>query len=365
MMANSKRRKALIAALSLIFLSIAAVWMYVVFYKRTVHTGYIEATGVVEAREAEITSKISGRIEWLCCAEGAAIKAGDVLVRLDSKELLARVEIEGAVVASAKDAVSEAAVALDNAKALFDAAAFEVKAGEADAAQVKSLLDDAAEDFKRAQGLFKAGYLSKKELDAAKASHNSLKAQYGAAGARTQRAKANLTNAEVNIKAAVARIVTQKAKVTEAEAKRNVAAVQLEDAAIKSPMDGVVVYKSFEAGETVSPGASIYTVHDLSGLHVRADIEETAIHRIKLGGVAEVYPAGQPERMFEARVAVINPVGGFATQRDATRGRPDIKTFKVEAEMLRPDGALKPGMTVNVRFIEKLMPVETSSNAAP
>ncbi|MBI5969775.1 MAG: efflux RND transporter periplasmic adaptor subunit [Deltaproteobacteria bacterium] len=351
-MANSKRRKALLAALSLFFFSIAAVWAYLAFYKTTAHTGYIETTGVVEAREAEITSKISGRLEWLCCAEGAAIKAGDVLARLDSKELSARVATEDAAVESAKDAVAEAVVALDNARALNEAAVFEVKAGEADTSQVKSLLDDAVGDFKRARGLFKAGYLSKKELDAAKASYNSLKAQYGAAGARTQRAQANLTNTGVNIRGSQARITTLKAKVTEAGAKRNVAAAQFEDAAIKSPMDGVVVYKSFEAGETVSPGVSIYTVHDLGALHVRADVEETEIHRIKLGHRASVYPAGQPGRVFEARVSAINPVGGFATQRDSTRGRPDIKTFKVEAVILKPDGALKSGMTVNIRFIE-------------
>lgn len=359
-MANSKRRKALIVPLILIPLSIAAVLIYF-FYKKDAHPSYIETTGVVEAREAEITSKIPGRLDWLCCVEGAAIKAEEIAARLDSKELSAKVLTEDAAIASAKDAVAEAVVALDNARALNEAAVFEVKASVADAAQVKVLLDDAREDFKRADGLFKAGYLSKKDIASAKASYDSLKAQHGAAVARTRRLKAGLVNAEVNIRASEARITTLKARVSEAEAKRNVAAAQLEDAAIKSPMDGVMVYKSFEAGETVSPGVSIYTVHDLGSVHVRTDVEETAIDRIKLGQRVEVRPAGEPTRVFEARVSAINPVGGFATQRDSTRGRPDIKTFKVEATILKPDNVLKPGMTVNVRFLEAA-PVSQNSS---
>ncbi|MDO8426936.1 MAG: hypothetical protein Q7T24_05425, partial [Deltaproteobacteria bacterium] len=65
---------------------------------------------------------------------------------------------------------------------------------------------------------------------------------------------------------------------------------------------------------------------------------------------ADVIAAGMPERVFAGRITEIGAVGAFATQRDVTRGRSDIKTFRVKAGVEKPEGLLKPGMTVKVRI---------------
>lgn len=125
---------------------------------------------------------------------------------------------------------------------------------------------------------------------------------------------------------------------------------QLEDTEVASPIDGVVVNKAFEAGENVPAGAPVYTIFDLKNIWARVDVEETDAVKIKLGGPAKVTAPGLVGREFDASVIEVGSVAEFATQKDVTRGRQEIKSFRVKAGVSNADGLLKPGMTVEVRF---------------
>lgn len=326
---------------------LAAAYLFV--FKKEAPPDYIEATGIIEATEVDLTSKISGRIVELCCREGGKVSSGQAAVRLDSAELSARMEQARAEVLGASRSINESRVSLENAKAQTESAGYDAQAAAAEVDRVKALRDEARENLDRAKGLFKDGYIAKKDLDAAQAAFDSTNAMVNGAVSRMNAAQANLRTAQINIKAARARINTQGAQKAQAEAQVKVLQAQLDDTIIKSPIDGIIVYKAFETGELVSPGASIYTVDDLNNVWARVDIEETQLEKIRLGSPVKITP-GDWSKSFTGKVIEIGEVGGFATQREVTRGRPDIKTFRVKAGIEGPQGLLKPGMTVKVRI---------------
>ncbi|MBI5587553.1 MAG: efflux RND transporter periplasmic adaptor subunit [Deltaproteobacteria bacterium] len=310
---------------------------------------FIRATGVIEATEVNIASKVAGRTEWLCCTEGSIVKAGQKAVALEKTELKARLQEGKAELLGASESINEAKVSLENSFAASEAAKYETEAAAAEVRRVSALLQDTKDNLDRARGLFKGSYITKKEMDSAETSYGAAAAALDAAVARKKSSEANLKNSLLSIKAAKARISLAAAKKEQAAARLKVLGSQLSDTVIVSPIDGVVVYKAFELGEFVTPGAAVYTVDDMNNLWARFDLEETDIEKIRLGDRVEVYPIGSPGKAFDGKVTEISEAGGFATQRDVTRGRSDIRTFSVKARINRPEGFLKPRMTVEVK----------------
>lgn len=343
-------KKKLAFAVFILIISAFLITFSLKLMRREKPPDFIETTGVVEATEVNLASKVSGRIEKLCCAEGDGIKAGTVAVVLDSAEIRARVEEGKAGIIQAAQALNEARVNIENAKVQSESAKFDFDAAASEVARISVLLDDAKVNLDRAKGLYKDGYITKKDMDSAQTAFDANNALFSSAKARRQAAESNYKNSVVNIRASAARIATAQARKALAEAQLKVLLAGLEDTEIRSPMDGVIVYKAYELGEFATPGATVYTIDDLKNIWARVDIEETYIQRLKLGDKAEVRAIGMPGKVFSGKLIEIGEVGGFATQRDVTRGRSDIKTFRVKAGIDRPEGLLKPGMTVSVRI---------------
>jgi HlyD family secretion protein len=113
------------------------------------------------------------------------------------------------------------------------------------------------------------------------------------------------------------------------------------------------VFKALEKGETVSPGVTILTIVDLADLYVRVDLDETMVGNISLNSEAIIRTVGTPQRTLKGKIYEIGRYAEFATQRDVTRGRQDIKTFRVKVRFADTGGVLKPGMTVEVEIPKK------------
>lgn len=336
--------------LLIIAAAVASAALYLGLYRKETAAGYIETTGVIEATEVLLAPEAQGTIEFLCCREGDPVKKGDVAVRIEAGTLKARIEEARASVNVAEETVKEAGVRHEDSLVGKESARFEKEAASSEATRARALRDEASENIERAKGLFKNGYISKKDMDSAQAAYDSKEAELSAALSRAKRAEAAEKAAEVNIKAAKTGIEAAKAKKTKEEASLKTLLSDLEDTAAVSPIDGVIVEKAYETGEVYSPGTHVYTVYDLSDIWARLDIEETDIGRIRLKDRATVTTPAIPGKEFEAAVIEIGEVGQFATQKDVTRGRQDIKTFRVKAAVPNPDGKLKPGMTVTVKI---------------
>jgi len=336
--------------ISILIIIIAVLFVYLKLKRPEKPSDCIETTGLIEATEVGLSPKIAGRIDWLCCKEGDDIKAGALAIRLDDMELKARVEQGGKALQAALASLKISEANLENAKLEVDTVKAEVQAAEAEVARMNALTEDAQKNLQRVSGLFKDGLISEREMDTAKTTYDANSAQLDSAMARKRAADAKLKTSLSNIKAAEAQVSSAKAKMQESQAGLNVLETQFKDTEIISPIDGVIVYKAFETGEVVNAGAPIYTIHDLKNIWARVDIEETIVGEIRLGNPAKISASALPSREFGGGVIEIGREGEFATQRDVTRGRSDIRTFRVKIGIKDSNGLLKTGMTVKAKI---------------
>ena len=127
------------------------------------------------------------------------------------------------------------------------------------------------------------------------------------------------------------------------EAKAN---VRLAYAEIKAPIDGIVDVRAARVGEVVTPGQAVVTLINPDDLWIRADVEESYIDRVRIGDTLTVrFPSGQerPGTVFYRGVDA-----SYATQRDVSRTKRDIKTFEVRLRVDNKDRRLAVGMTAYV-----------------
>lgn len=312
----------------------------------------VEATGMIEALEVDISPKIPEKIEWLCCKDGDTVKKGTILIRMDSREITARVDEIRAGLRGAEAGYNASLANYENAGTRIERANAEIKAAESEVERATAVFEEARDSFNRISELYKQGYASKKDMDTVKAEYNATNALLNSSLAKKHSIEADLSSAKSNLKVSDAQVTSARVNIGEAEARLRLAQIQLKDTEVSSPLDGVIVYKYFEEGEMTSPGKPVYTIYDMKDIWARVDIEETDIGKIMPGGNALITAGSSSGRdnSFEGRVTEISREAEFATQRDVTRGRQDIKTFRVKVALKDNNGILKPGMTVKVLF---------------
>ena len=344
-------KKRLIIPLFIIVVIIAVILLY--NWRKGINSidAPVEATGIIETIEVDVSPEIQEKIEWLCCEEGVEVKKGDVLVRLYDHKLAARVNEGKALLNGAIARHEEARANLENSKARVDSAKAVVETAQSEIDRIRALNEDARVNFKRISELFRDGYAAKKDMDAVKTVFDATSAQMSAAVSKKTSEEASISTALAGVKSAEAQVSSAKASIEEARARLQLIETMLKDSVIPSPVNGVITYKAFETGETAMPGKAIYTIHDMQKIWARVDVEETDIGMIRLNGKAVIISNALPDKIFDGEVTEISREAAFATQRDVSRGRQDIKTFRVKVQIRSPDGLLKPGMTVIVKFI--------------
>ena len=174
-------------------------------------------------------------------------------------------------------------------------------------------------------------------------------AHEAAARKQAEAQRANLELAKANAEQVTLKreqLVGNERQLAAAQAQKDKADVRLAYTEIRAPIDGVVDARAVRQGEVVSVGQPILTLINPDDLWVRADVEETYIDRIRLGQTMTVrLPSGveRPGTVFYRAVDA-----GFATQRDVSRTKRDIKTFELRLRVDNQDRRLAVGMTAYV-----------------
>ncbi len=345
---SGKTKKIFIIAL--LIAAAGVFYYYAARYKKETGPSPIRTTGVVEALETDIASKIAGRLDYVGFREGAHVRKGDLRATIESADLEASLRAAEAAVKSADATLASGYDAVKSAAAQVVAAAAAVKSAGAGVSRAEAQLDKSGKDLRRAAELFGKGIVARADLDAAQAANDTNAADLDAAGAALSKARADRSAASALLKQAEGSAAALKARVSEAQRQADYQRAALSYASIYSPVDAVVEYRSLEPGEVVAPGTSILTLIDLSRLWVRIDLEQRYITRVRAGQKAGITLEGMPGRVFTGTVFDIGREGEFAVERDVTRGRQDIKTFRTRMWVDNPGGVLKPGMTVIVRI---------------
>ena len=339
-------KKLIIISLAIIVL--IGIIILFIFFKKGEKDNLLHTTGIVEGTEVNLSAKTAGKISELCCKEGDVVKEGNVVVRLESDDITASVKQAKAGIERAKAEVNVSESAIENSKANIESAEAEVKNAEADMERARAQMEEAKRQMERASALYKDGFISKEDLDLKTTSYDTAVSGHEASKAKLNASISKKDAAAAQLNTSISQLYSSKARLKEAEAGLSYQMAKLNDTIIKAPISGTVVFKAAEKGEIVSAGITILTIVDLGNLWIRVDMEETLIGHVELGTEAFIKAEGIKDRTFKGNVSEIGRYAEFATQRDVTRGRQDIKTFRVKIKLGDKSGILKPGMTVRV-----------------
>jgi HlyD family secretion protein len=310
-------------------------------------------TGIVTTNDVVVSPQIAGRITQLLLKEGDTVKANQLLAVLDPGELQQEEAFYTASAEGASSQVQESAAALRFQERQvgdqISQAEANLAAAESQRTAAQAELDNARLGFDRADKMLKEGVVSQEQLDQARTAHQvaqskiaSLEKQIDAQRSAVALARTNAD--QVSIRRSQLQ-GTQKQQAA-AAAQRAKAGVRLAYAELHAPIDGVIDVLAARVGEVVTPGQPVVTLINPDDLWVRGNVEETYIDRVRIGDKLTVrLPSGE-ER--EGTVFYRGVEAAFATQRDVSRTKRDIKTFEIRIRVDNSDRRLAVGMTAYV-----------------
>lgn len=349
--------------LGIIFVIAAAYYFFSADHSRD-----LVLIGTVDANQVIVSAQVEGRLQKLAVDEGTPVKTGDLIAVLDPSELQAQDAAATATITSLQHKVSEmqhtekstsgsTSSDVANAQAKWSSA-------QAQLLQAKATLARTESDSRRVVALAKAGIASDQERVQAETSLQAAQATMQAQQDMVSAAEADLKAAQARTyqaSAAKSTVAATEADLKNAMAQKNQAEVRLGYSKIYAPVTGTVSVRAARQGEVVNIGAPIVTIVDLSDTWARVAIPETYADHIGYGDVLRVrLPGGT---VTSGKVFFKGVEGDFATQRDVSRRKRDIKTIVLKVRLDNPKGAYVPGMTAEVLISPEQMKNGGTQNA--
>lgn len=307
----------------------------------------VSATGTINPISTVIVgSQMSGLVKEIRVDFNSRVKAGDVVARLDDTQVRARLEGARADLAQA-----QAQVAVQQAQRLKNAADAErARAQLADVeAQMRRLdlvIADAEKTFQRQAELNARGVASAVTLQQAKTALDTQRAQRASAQAQIGSAKAAIAALEADAKVIEAQGLAAQATAQQRGAVVKQIEVDLSNTEIRSPVDGVVVQRQIELGQTVAASLQSPTLfliaEDLARMEIYANIDETDVGRVREGQTVSFTVNAWPARTFEGRLKLVR-LGSQTVQ--------NVVIYTAIVSVENPRLELKPGMTASLRIV--------------
>jgi HlyD family secretion protein len=291
----------------------------------------INATGSVQTVvTVPVGSQVSGQVQELFADFNSVVKRGQLLAKLDPRNL------ESAV-ANSRAQLAAAQARVRSAEAEIKTHAANLNSSRANLEGAKVTRDNAKLQLDRASQLSQRGLQAKNDYDTAKANYDSAVARY-------EQAAASLEQVEAQSASTDAQIAQAKAGLQQAEADLDRAQVNLEYANIFSPVDGIVISRDVDVGQTIAASMSAPTLFniatDLSQMQVKASVDEADIGSISEKAKVTFTVDAYPNTIFEGKIAEIrlNP-----------QTVQNVVTYSVILSVRNHDLRLKPGMTASIK----------------
>ena len=316
--------RAVLALFAVAALSVAAAWA-----GRHLGGGVsapVSVTGTIEATQVDVSVKITGRIVERLVKEGDKVSRGQLLVRLDDSELAADVRRQEAALRSAQ------ATLRDLQKGARPQEIEDARAAVSSAEATRSMTE---REYQRTDQLFRQNLIAAQDVDRARQAFEVAKAQE-----RSAREKLGL----VLEGSRPDQIDAARWQVTQAESALAQAQSRLREAQVVSPIDGVVLRKNLEAGETANPGVPILTLVNPKDVWLRAYVPETEVGRRKVGDTATLRVDAFPNRVFTGRLIEIGSEAEYTPRNVQTKKERVNLVFRIKIQIDNPEGVLKPGL---------------------
>jgi HlyD family secretion protein len=281
-------------------------------------TAVVVASGTLNAvTTVQVGSQISGQVKDIYADFNTAVKKDQVIARIDPSTFELR--------------VNQARADVDAAESAVMVARSGQVAQQAEIGRVKVTLADAQRDFERKKMLVDKNFISGAELDKARTVLDSTREQLKAV-------EAQLKVSEAQINSALAAVKQRQSLLRQAQ-------VDLERTIIRAPVDGTVILRNVDAGQTVAASLQapvLFTIaQDLRDMQVEAAIDEADVGRLRAGLAANFSVDAFPRRNFSGEIRQI---------RKSPTNVQNVVSYTVVISAANPDLALLPGMTANVRI---------------
>ncbi len=279
----------------------------------------VAATGTLQpVISVQVGSQVSGQLKEVLVDFNSLVKKNQLIARIDPESFEYRVR--------------QAQADVDAARAQVATQQANISAQRAFQSQIEVSLADTRRDFERKEQLAEKKFISIAEVDKARATMNALAEQVKSAQAQVEVARANSGSATAVVK--------------QREAALAQARVDLERTAIRSPVDGIVIKRSVDKGQTVAASLQapelFVIAENLTDLRVDTSIDESEVGKIQLGQKATFTVDAFPGRTFEGQVKQI---------RKSAQVVSNVVTYLVAISTQNSDLTLLPGMTANVRVV--------------
>ena len=298
--------------------------------KRTTISKTISATGRLQAlTTVQVGTQASGTISEIYADFNSEVKKGQVIAKLDPAQMQAQLTQANGNLTAAQASVQTAQSGVVNAQAAVESAV-------ANIARLQSVVADAQLNLTQTQGLVDAGVAARRTLETAQAA-------VAQAIAGQQQGVAQVNQAKSQVQSANSQLLQARAQVTQAKAAVDVASVNLQHTIITAPIDGTVVARSVDVGQTVASSLAAPTLfmiaNDLTRMQVLADIDEADVGQLKPQSRVSFTVDAYPTETFSGNVSQIR-LSPLTVQ--------NVVTYTAVIDVANTDLKLKPGMTASV-----------------
>ena len=333
----------------------------------------VTATGTLQAvTTVQVGSQASGTLSALNADFNSVVKKGQIIAQLDPAIAKAQVDQARANVQQARAGLqqsiasvagSRAGVSDAQAKALAAKSTVQnnqsgVSSAQANLAVLKAQQDDALAFLKQQEYLLKSGVIAQRDYDLANTAYKTAEARYNQAAAQLNQAvlseqssagsgiaqsQAQVQQTQAQVQQSQAQVQQAQAQVQQAEAALRLAEVNLAHTTITSPIDGIVVSRNVNVGQTVAASLSAPTLFtiakDLTQMQVIANIDQADIGLVEQAKSVKFSVDAFPGKDFDGKIQQmrLNP-----------QNVQNVVTYNVVIDVSNPEQKLKPGMTANL-----------------
>jgi HlyD family secretion protein len=294
----------------------------------------------------QVGSQVSGQIMELMADFNSEVKAGHVIARIDPETFAAKVRQAQAELDVARANVHIQRAGIERAQKELANAAASLNSAKARTEKARVTLVNAKRSLERRRALFQSGAVSESQIDDAQTAHDQAQAQEKSDEADERAAESLVATREAALKTARAQVDYAIEQVRQKEAALNQTEVDLQNTFIRSPVDGVVIERAVDIGQTVAAtfqAPKLFVIaQDLRQMQVETDVDEADIGRVHVGQEAIFTVDAFAGREFHGQVLQV---------RKAPRVVQNVVTYTVLVSADNSDMRLLPGMTANIQII--------------
>ncbi|HPR52393.1 MAG TPA: efflux RND transporter periplasmic adaptor subunit [Deltaproteobacteria bacterium] len=332
----SKRLPAII----ILILIIAATGIYVFYTRNSSNENSIKVSGNIEVTDIRLSFRIAGRLDSLLVNEGDIVSKGQLIAQLEKSDQELSLKQARANMQYAQSVLAE--LETGSRKQEIEHARAELSRAQAGVETARAQLELAKADDERFARLYKQGGISLREYQVYQTQFEIARNAHKEALARLESAGQQLSLVEEGARSE---------KIDQARSQLKIARERLQQAKLfldytdlYSPIDAVVLSKSTEPGEYMTPGSPVITIGDLKRPWLRAYINETDLGKVKLNQEVEVTSDTYPGKIYTGRISFISPEAEFTPKAVQTHDERVKLVYRIKIALENPEDELKPGM---------------------